>query len=125
MNSYMVLLKYDFEEFQSKHWLYTSTFANISADIPVLPNVDSKLQLLMIKLLGVVIWIIRESKDPDNKFPKTKDMVNDLITPKDACLYLNSMYYKDTLDLRNCVRTFKRHILKGMEHIQNIFMSFD
>ncbi len=50
MNSNMVSLKYDFEEFWSKLWLYTSTFADISADIPVLSNVDLKLKLLMIKL---------------------------------------------------------------------------
>ncbi len=32
---------------------------------------DSKLQLLMKNLLGVVKWIIRETKNPDNKYPKT------------------------------------------------------
>ncbi len=63
MNSYMVSLKYDFEEFRSKHWLYTSTFADISADIPVISNVDSKLHQLMIRLMGVVKWIQRESKN--------------------------------------------------------------
>ncbi len=63
MNSCLVSLKYDFEEFRSKYWLYTSTFANISAHIPVISDVDSKLKLLMIKLLGVVKWIIRESKN--------------------------------------------------------------
>ncbi len=30
MNSYMVSLKYDFEEFRSKHWLYMNTFTDIS-----------------------------------------------------------------------------------------------
>ncbi len=90
----MVSLKYDFKEFWSKHWLYTSTFADISADLPSMTIGDSKLLLLMIKLLGVVKWIIRESKNPGNKYPKTKDMVNNLIIHKDACLYLNSMYYK-------------------------------
>ncbi len=54
MISYMVSLKYDFEEFRSKHWLYTSTFADISADIPAMYIGDCKFQLLMIKLLGVV-----------------------------------------------------------------------
>ncbi len=44
MNNYMVSLKYDFEEFRSKHWLYTDIFANISADIPVIPPLESKLQ---------------------------------------------------------------------------------
>ncbi len=113
MNSYMVSLKYDFEELQSNHWLYTSTFADISADIPLMTIGDSKLQLLMIKLLGVVKWIIRESKNLENKYPKTKDIVNNLITHKDACLYLNSMYCNNTLNLRDCVRTFKRHILNN------------
>ncbi len=59
MNSYMVSLKYDFEEFRSKHRLYRNTFANISADIPVISNVDSKLNHLMISLMEVQ----RESKN--------------------------------------------------------------
>ncbi len=90
MNSYMFSLKYDFEEFWFKHWLYTSIFADISADITAISKGDSKLQLLMIKLLRVVKWIIRESNNPDKKFTKTKDMVNNLISPKDACLHLKS-----------------------------------
>ncbi len=125
MNSYMLPLKYDFEEFRSKHWLYTSTFADISADIPAMSFGDSKLQLLMIKLLGVVKWIIRESKNPDNKFPKTEDMVNNLITPRDACLYLNSMYYNNTLNLRDCVRTFKRHILNNTWSFYTLHLLMD
>ncbi len=74
MNSYMVSLKYDFEEFRSKHWLYTSTFADISVDIPVISHIDSKLKLLMIKLLGVVKCILRKSKDSKSKYPNTKLM---------------------------------------------------
>ncbi len=38
MNSYMVSLKYDFEEFRSKHWLYTDTFTDISNEITVIPK---------------------------------------------------------------------------------------
>ncbi len=63
MNSYMDSLKYDFEEFWSKHWLYTDTFAVISVDIPVISNLTPRLHFLMSKLLGVVKWIIRESKN--------------------------------------------------------------
>ncbi len=62
MNNYMVSLKYDFEEFRSKHWLSLSTFADISVDIPVISHIDSKLKLLMIRLLGVVKWILKVSK---------------------------------------------------------------
>ncbi len=61
MNRYMVSLKYDFEEFRSKHWLYMSTFADIFADIPVISNVDSKLHQLMVRLMGVIKWIQWES----------------------------------------------------------------
>ncbi len=113
MNSYMVSLKYVFKKVWYKHWLYTSTFADISADMPSLTMGDSKLQLLMIKLLEVVIWIIQVSKSPENKYPKTKDMVIDLITRKDACLYFNCMYYNNTVNLQDCVRTFKRYILNN------------
>ncbi len=51
MNSYMVSLKYDFEEFRSKHWLYMSTFADISVGIPVISYIDTKRQCLLIKLI--------------------------------------------------------------------------
>ncbi len=58
MNSYMVSLKYDFEEFWSKHWLYTDTFADISNEIPVIPKLQLELQFYMSKILVRVIWII-------------------------------------------------------------------
>ncbi len=37
-----------------------------------------------------------------SKYPKTSAMVNELITPKDACLYCNSMYCHNTLILTVC-----------------------
>ncbi len=36
MNSYMISLKYDFEEFRSKHWLYSDTFADVSIELPII-----------------------------------------------------------------------------------------
>ncbi len=64
----------------------------------------------MIKLLGVVKWIIRESKESKSKFPTIRVMVNDLIMPKDACLYLDSIYYNNTLNLTNYVCTLGQHL---------------
>ncbi len=110
INSYMVSLKYDFEEFWSKHWLYTDTFADISNEIPVIPKLQLKLQFYMSKMLVRVKWIIRESKTPYIDFPLTKSIVNDLITPKDACLYLDIMYYNNTLNIHGCVKTFMHHL---------------
>ncbi len=69
MNSYMVSLKYDFEEFRSKHWLYTDTSADISNETPVISNVDPELNFYMSKLLIRVWWIIKESKNPYTDFP--------------------------------------------------------
>ncbi len=77
----MVSLKYDFDDFRSKHWLYTF---DISVDIPVISHVESKLKIQMIKLLGVVKLIIRDSKDSTPKYLKTRAMVIELITPKDS-----------------------------------------
>ncbi len=110
LHSYIVSLKYDFEEFWSKHWLYIDTFADISVEIPAISNLPPRLHFFMFKLLGVVKWIIRESKNQDNKFPQTKTMVNDLITPMDACLYLNTIYYNNSLNVHGCVKTFKHHL---------------
>ncbi len=106
----MVSLKYDFEEFRSKHWLYTDTFADISNEIPVIPKLQPELQFFMSKMLVRVKWIIRESKNPYTEFPLTTSIVNDLITPKDACFYLNIMYYNNTLNIHGCVKTFKHHL---------------
>ncbi len=64
----------------------------------------------MSKLLGVVKWIIRESKNRENRFPQTKNMVDHLITPKDACLYLNAMYYNNSINVHGYVNTFKHHL---------------
>ncbi len=51
MNSYMVSLKYDFEEFWSKNWLYTDTSTDISNETPVISNVDPEINFYMTKLL--------------------------------------------------------------------------
>ncbi len=51
MNSYMVSLKYNFEELQSKHWLYTDASADISNETHVISNVDPELNFYMTKLL--------------------------------------------------------------------------
>ncbi len=67
----------------------------------------------MSKVLGIVKWITRESKNLENKYPTTNTMVNDLITPKDACLYLDTMYYNNTINIHGCVKTFKHHLQNG------------
>ncbi len=125
MNSYMVSLKYDFEEFQSKHWLYRSTFADISVDVLVISHIDSKLKLFIIKLLEVVKWILQESKDYKSKHPNTKLMANDLITPKAACLYLNSMYYNNTLNLTHCISSFNRHLSQNIWSFYTLHLLMD
>ncbi len=114
MNSYMVSLKYDFVEFQSKHWLYTDIFADISNEIPVIPKLHPQLQFYMSKMLVRVKWIIRESKNPYTEIPLTKSIVNDLITLQDACLYHYSMYYNNTLNIHGCVKTLKHHLQYDM-----------
>ncbi len=110
MNSYMVSLKYDFEEFQFKHWLYTDTSADISNETPVISNVDPELKFYMSKMLIRVRWIIKESKNPYTDFPQTKSLVNYHIKPREACLYLDTMYYNNTLNIHGCVRTFKHQL---------------
>ncbi len=96
MNSYMVSLKYDFEDFRSKHLLYTDTSANISNETPVISDVDPELNFYMAKLLIRVQWIMKESKDPYTDFPQTRSLVNYLIKPRDTCIYLDTMYYNNT-----------------------------
>ncbi len=88
MNSYMVSLKYDFEEFWSKHWLHTNTSADISNETPVISNVDPELNFYISKLLIRVRWIIKEIKNPYTDFPQTKSLVNYLIKPRDLAYTL-------------------------------------
>ncbi len=61
-------------------------------------------------MLGILKWIIRQSKNPEDKYPTTKTMVNDLIIPKYACLYLDTMYHNNTLNIHGCVKTFTHHL---------------
>ncbi len=105
MNSYMVSLKYDFEEFMFKHWLYTDTSADISNETPVISNVDPELNFYMSKLLIRIRWIMKKSKNTE--FPQTKSSVNYHIKPTDSYLYLDRMYYNKTMNIDGCVRTFK------------------
>ncbi len=107
MHSYMVSLKYDFEEFRSKHWLYTDTFADISNEISVMPKLQSELQVYMSKMPVRVKWIIRESKNQYTDFPHSKSIMNDLITPKDTFLHLDTIYYNNTLNIYGYVKIFK------------------
>ncbi len=64
----------------------------------------------MTKLLIRVPWIIKESKDPYTDFPQTKSLVNSLIKPRNACLYLDTMYYNNTMNIHGYVRTFKHQL---------------
>ncbi len=91
INSYMISLKYDFEEFGAKHWLYTATLAIITNKLPVVPDPPDRLHQHMIKLLEMAKWIMQESINPKNTYPKTKTIVHTLISAKDACLYVNNM----------------------------------
>ncbi len=116
MNSYMVSLKYDFDEFRSKHWLYTNTFVNISVDIPVISGLDSKLNQHMIKLMRVVKLILNESKNTKSKYPNAKLVANNLLTPSSVCLYLNSMYYNNILINTHCISCFGDNLTKTFGH---------
>ncbi len=90
--------------------MYTDTSADISNETPVISNVDPELNFYMTKLLIRVCWIIKESKNPYTDFPQTKSLVNYLIKPRDACLYLDTMYYNNTINIHGCVRTFKHQL---------------
>ncbi len=125
MNSCMVSLKYDFQEFRPKYWLYTDTFADISNEITVIPKLYPQLQLYMSKMLVKVKWIIRESKNHHTVFPITKSIVNDLITPKDTCLYLDTMYYNNTLNIHGCVKTFKHHLQNDKWSYYTLYLLMD
>ncbi len=106
----MVPLKYDFEEFRSKYWLYTDSSADISNATPVISNVDPELNFYMSKLLIRVRWNIKECKNPYTDFSQAKSLVNYLIKPRDDCLYLDTMYYNNTMNIHGCVRTFKHQL---------------
>ncbi len=125
MNSYMVSLKYDFEEFQSKHWLYTDTSADISNETPIISNVDPELNFYMSKLLISVRWIIRESKNPCIDFPQTKSLVNYLMKPIDPYLYLDTMYYNNTMNIHHCIRTFKHQLQNATWSYYTLYLLMD
>ncbi len=114
MNSYMVSLKYQFEEFRAKHWLYTATSVISTNTLPVIPARSDRLHQHMIKLLDMAKWIIQKSINPKNTYPMTKTVVHTLISAKDACLYINNMYYNNSLNINGCANTFKDHLTKGI-----------
>ncbi len=111
MNSYMVSLKYDFEDFRSKHWLYTDVFVKVPNNLRIIPPQPEMLQLVMLKLFDIAKWILRESKNTENDYPTAKIIANEFISPTDTCLYIDSMYYNNSLNIHTCTKTFKRHIL--------------
>ncbi len=114
MNSYMVSLKYVFEEFRAKHWLYTATSVINTNKLPIVPRPPDRLHLHMIKLLDMAKWIMQESINPKNIYPMTKTVVHTLISPKDTCLYINNMHYAKSLLINGCANTFICHLTKGI-----------
>ncbi len=44
----------------------------------------------------------------------TKTEVHKLISAKDACLYINNMYYNNSLNINGCANTFQDHLTKGI-----------
>ncbi len=125
INSYMVSLKYDFEEFRAKHWLYTATSATITNKLPVVLSPPDRLHQYMIKLLDMDKWIMQESVNPKNKYPMTKTVVHTLISAKDACLYVNNMYYNNSLNINGCTNTFQEHLGKGIWSYYTLHLVMD
>ncbi len=115
----MASLKYDFEEFQSKHWLYTDTFANISNEIPVNPKLQPELQFYMSKMLVTVKWIIRKSKNPYTEFPLTRSIVNDLITTPWTFMVV-SKYSSTTFKMIRGLIIYTLHLLMDVYDIQSL-----
>ncbi len=125
MNSYMVSLKYDFEEFRAKHWLYMATSVINTNKLPVVPAPRDRLHQHMIKLLDKAKWIMQESINPKNTYPVTKTVVHTLISAKDACLYINNMYYNNSLNINGCANTFQDHLTKGIWSYYNLHLVMD
>ncbi len=113
----MVSLKYEFEEFRTKYWLYTNTFVVSTNNLTVVSWPPDRLHLHLIKLLDMAKWIIQESKNPKNKYPMTKTVVHKWMSPKDACLYIKNMYYNNSLNIDGSANTFKGHLIKESGHI--------
>ncbi len=125
MSSYMVSLKYDCEEFRAKHWLYTATSVISTNKLPVVPAPPDRLHQHMIMLLDMAKWIMQESINPKNTYPMTKTVVHTLISAKDACLYINNMYYSNSLNINGCASTFKDHLTKGIWSYYTLHLVMD
>ncbi len=51
--------------------------------------------------------------------------VDDLITPKDACLYLDTIYYNKALNISGCVKTFKHQMQNDMWSYYTLHLLMD
>ncbi len=52
-------------------------------------------------------------------------MVKDLITPRSACLYLDSIYYNHTINLNNYIITFTRHLSRNVWSFYTLHLIMD
>ncbi len=80
---------------------------------------------LIISLKEVVKWIQRETKNSRTKYTATKTMIKELITSKAACIYLNSMYYNNTLNQDHYVSTFSRHLSRNVWSFYTLHLLMD
>ncbi len=79
----------------------------------------------MISLMEVVKWLQRESKNSITKYTATKTMIKELITYKAACIYLNSVYYNNTLNQDHCASTFIRHLCRNVRSFYTLHLHMD
>ncbi len=68
----------------------------------------------MTKMLTVAKWIKSESINKLIKYPLTRELAKQVITPTSACHYLDTMYYNGTMDMKQCKFMFNDHYKKNI-----------
>lgn len=79
----------------------------------------------MVKLMGLVRWIQKESKNSRTQYPATRTMVKELITSHASCLYLDNMYYNNTLNISYCVSCFLAHMKDNIWSFYTLHLLMD
>ncbi len=96
MNTYMISLKYDFDELKSKQLLYTACFTDSANNIQYFNDINSDLHNQMGKIIVRQIFIqsniLRTIYTDDYR-----KYASQILTPREACHYLQHMYYNGML----------------------------
>ena len=112
LKSYLVSLKYNFEELRKHDWIHDSLAMTSIDKIPVINIPRGDMSAHFYKMLSIAkffTWLRTSPANSSVVYPDLEPYLNSFIDVESACTHVNSMYYDGTMDMKACIKTFNYH----------------